>query len=776
MTTSSHPAPPAWAEGVATVAIRARSRAELEQLSRERGLGFDDRELGRLRTYFRRERREPTDVELAGLAQSWSEHCSYKSSRPFVRKAFSTLRPADRVLGTGDAGVLRFEGGFAYALRIESHNHPSAVEPYGGAATGIGGILRDVLAVGAKPIALTDPLFFGPLDLPEDRLPSGTKSPRYLASGIIAGIRDYGNRVGVPTVSGGIYFDPAYVVNPLVNVGCVGFLPRRRLRPNRARAVGDRLLLVGGLTGRDGIGGVAFASQELTDRSESESRGAVQLGNPIVKEPLIHACLESFDRGLVQGLKDLGGGGIASAAGELVHAGGFGSRIDLARVPLRETGLRPWEVWVSESQERMLLDVRPRDVAAVLEIFRRFDVPATDIGEVTGPPFESIEWNGAPAARLRVAFRVDPPVRHRPTRTRHRARRPAPDLGAEEVGRLVEDLVLAPDSVSREPVIRVYDHEVQGRTVVKPLHGRVASPSHGDAAIVQPRAESRRGLAITTATQPWACREDARRGATWVVEEAARNLYAVGARPDAFTNCLNFGNPEDPAVLGDLAAVTQGLADGARGLGFAVPSGNVSLYNGGLGHEIPPTPVLLATGIVETIDHATTADLKAPGDALYLLGASDPNLGGSLWARRRSTEGFALPPCDPSGLRGLGEGLLRALGSNAVVAAHDVSDGGLAVTLAEMAFGGNLGFEVDLAATGLTSPGLALAAEGASRLVVEVPEDRAAEFRRAIGRRPLARLGAVTESGGALSWGPRSLATLDLDALYARWRTGLGLP
>ena len=776
MTPSARPAPSSWAEGVASVPVRSLSLPGLDRLSRERGLGFDARELVRLRAYFRRERREPTDVELAGLAQSWSEHCSYKSSRPFLRKAFSSLHPQGRVLGTGDAGVMRFEDRFAYALRIESHNHPSAVEPYGGAATGIGGILRDVLAVGAKPIALSDPLFFGPLDLPLDRLPKGTKSPRYLAAGVIAGIRDYGNRVGVPTVSGGIYFDPAYVVNPLVNVGCIGFLPRARLRPNRARSVGDRLVLVGGLTGRDGIGGVAFASQELTDRSESESRGAVQLGNPIMKEPLIHACVEAFDRGLVQGLKDLGGGGIASASGELVHAGGFGSRIDLAAVPLREAGLRPWEVWISESQERMLLDVRPSDLEAVTEIFRRFDVPVTDIGEVTEPPFESLEWGGAPAARLRVAFRVDPPPLHRRTRVRKRPHRSVPEVDSDDVGGLVEELLLAPDSVSREPVIRVYDHEVQGRTVVKPLHGRVTSPSHGDAAILQPRAESRRGLAVTTAAQPWACREDPRRGATGVVEEAARNLYAVGARPDALTNCLNFGNPEDPEVMGDFAAVTQGLAEGARGLGFAVPSGNVSLYNGGLGQAIPPTPVLLATGIVENVDRAATADLKTTGNALYLVGPSWAELGGSLWARCRGLTGLRIPPCDPPALRRLGEGLLRALDRSTVVAAHDVSDGGLGVTLAEMAFGGNLGFEVDLASVGLSTPGLALIAEGGSRLVAEVPTGKEREFRRALGRTPLARIGVVADSGGALEWGPKSLVTLDLDSLYSRWRTGLGLP
>ncbi|HTW39816.1 MAG TPA: phosphoribosylformylglycinamidine synthase subunit PurL [Thermoplasmata archaeon] len=767
---------PDWAADATVVPLRRASRAELAQLSARRGLGFDAAELARIHAYFRNEGREPTDVELTGLAQSWSEHCSYKSSRPFLKKAFSGLRPTHRVLGTGDAGVMKFENGYAYALRIESHNHPSAVEPYGGAATGIGGILRDVLAVGAKPIALSDPLFFGPLDLPAERVPSGVKSPRYLATGVIAGIRDYGNRVGVPTVSGGIYFDPAYTVNPLVNVGCVGFLPRRRLLPNRAKAVGDRLVLVGGLTGRDGIGGVAFASTELTDRSESESRGAVQLGNPIMKEPLMHACLESFDRGLVRGLKDLGGGGIASAFGELVHAGGFGMRIDLARVPLREEGLRPWEVFVSESQERMVLDVRPADLPAVTEIFERFDVPITDLGEVTEPPFETIEWHGAPVAHLRVGFRVAPPSIDRPFRPRVRVARPAPAIPDDDLAGLFSSLVLAPDSASREPVVRVYDHEVQGRTVIRPLHGAVGHSSHGDAAVIQPRPESRRGLAIATAAQPWLCREDPRAGAIAVVEEGARNLYAVGAKPDAFTNCLNFGNPEDPAVLGDFSEVTQGLAAGARALGFAVPSGNVSLYNGGLNAAILPTPVLMCTGIVPDLDHAVTSDLKEAGDVLYLVGRSRPELGGSLWARARGLTDLAIPPPSPATLRTDGERLLTAMGAGIVRAAHDISDGGLAVTLAEMAFGGPLGVDVDLAAVGLATPGLVLAAEGGSRFVVELPAGSERRFLRTMGRSSVARIGEVAPTGASLAWGGRPLASIDLDDLYARWRVALGLP
>jgi phosphoribosylformylglycinamidine synthase subunit PurL len=767
-------APAAWADGVGTVALRELSPRGLKELSAARRWGFDAVELDRIQRYFRGVGRDPTDVELAGLAQSWSEHCSYKSSRPILRAHFGRLPKSARVLGTGDAGVLAYAPGEAYALRIESHNHPSAVEPYGGAGTGIGGILRDVLAVGAKPIALADPLFFGPPTLPDDQVPAGMKSPRYLLAGVVAGIRDYGNRVGVPTVSGGIYFDPAYTVNPLVNVGCVGILPRARLRPNRARARGDRLVLVGGLTGRDGIGGVAFASTELTEQSEEESRGAVQLGNPIMKEPLIHACLESFERGLVRGLKDLGGGGLATAAGELVHAGGFGLSIALDRVPLREPALKPWEIWISESQERMILDVAPKDVPEVLRIFRKHDVPATDVGEVTAGPFERLTFHGAPAADLTLAFRVEPaPARRRKGKPRAAPRLAPPRDPPESPQELLDELVLAPEVVSREPIIRMYDHEVQGRTVLKPLQGRVESPSHGDAAVLRPRPDRWTGLAMAIAANPWACRIDPRAGARAVVEEVARNLYAVGGRPDAFTNCLNFGNPEEPATLGAFDRVVQGLAEAARALGFAVPSGNVSFYNGGLGRAIPPTPVLMGVGVVPDVRRAVSSDLKTEGDPLYLLGPSAPELGASLYARRRAAPGGPLPRTDPAALRRAGERLLRAMAKGWVRAAHDVSDGGLAVALSEMAFGGGLGFSADLARTGLSSPSLAIVAEGGSRWVLEVERSAAGRFESAMRGVPLARLGEVRSGPGQFQFGPRDVAMLDRLAVYPRWRAGV---
>jgi phosphoribosylformylglycinamidine synthase II len=762
-----------WAEDVETFPLLKGPLATAVRAGERRGLAFSPDEWKRLRAYFRTEKRDPTDVELAGIAQSWSEHCSYKSSKVWLKRAFRGLNPSRRVLGTGDAGVLAFDDTHAYAIRAESHNHPSAIEPYGGAATGIGGILRDVLAVGAQPIALADPLFFGPIDGSATHLPKGVRPARWLMNGVIAGIRDYGNRVGVPTVTGSVGFDPAYSVNPLVNVACLGFLPRSRLQPNRASRAGDQLVLVGGLTGRDGIGGVSFASQKITSRSEDESRGAVQLGNPIMKEPLIHACLEAYDRSLVRGVKDLGGGGLAAAAGELAYAGGFGLTIDLENVPVREPNLKPWELWISESQERMVLDVRPDDVEALSAIFHRYDVPVSVVGTVTAEPLELVRWHGRPASRLRLGFRVDPPLLTRPRRARRVRRGSAPRVPDDSLPALVEELLLAPDSVSRESIVRVYDHTVMARTVVLPLQGRVQSPSHGDASVLRPRPDSWKGIAATVAAQPWACREDAQRGAEWTVEEAARNLYAVGARPDALTDCLNFGNPEDPLVMGDFVRSLEGLARAAKALGLAVPSGNVSFYNEGLGVAIPPTPVLFATGLVSDLRKAVTSDFKAVGNHLYLLGRSAPALGGSLFARRRKWSGLALPPTDPALLRRMGERLLGAIEHGWVRAVHDVSDGGLAVTLPEMAFGGGVGFRVGLEATGLKGPGLALVAEGGSRWVVEVAEESGAVFEKAMRGVPLAHLGEVVNRDGAFEWRGETLANVDLLRLYDRWRAGL---
>ncbi|MCL4324231.1 MAG: phosphoribosylformylglycinamidine synthase subunit PurL [Candidatus Thermoplasmatota archaeon] len=743
---------------------------ELTRLLSEFRLGFSPPEIERLREYFSKEGRDPTLVELAGIAQSWSEHCSYKSSKIWIKKYLALLTDNARSLAMGDAGVMPIDEEWAYALRIESHNHPSAIEPYGGAATGIGGILRDVLAMGAKPVALADPLFFGPMDLPRKDLPDGVKHPRYLFQHVVSGIADYGNRVGVPTVSGSLTFDRSYIGNPLVNVGCVGLLRRKDLVKNRVGALGEKLVLAGGLTGRDGIGGVSFASKELSGKSEKESRPAVQLGNPIMKEPLIHAVLAAVEAGLVSGMKDLGGGGLATSSGELVSAGGFGSILHLDRVPVREKGLEPWEIWVSESQERMLLSVKPENVPAVETLFHLHEVPVSVIGEVAEAPWERLYWKGKLIARLQVPFRVDPILLERPVRKHGRSHGtplPAPTNSWEDI---LSRLLLSYDGCSREPVVRLYDHEVQGRTEVAPVSGDVRTPTHSDATILRIDPRGPKGLALAVASLPFVGAIDPEVGGSEAVVEAVRNLYATGARPDALTDCLNFGNPEDPAVMGDFESTLRGLATAARGFGMAVPSGNVSFYNLGFGSGIPPTPVVLAVGIHPDVDRVVTTSLHSPGNLLYLLGETDPSLGGSLYQRIFGGHETSLSPSDVPTVRAMGTAIGELARQGWVRSCHDLSEGGLGVALPEMAFGRGLGFDVTVPEGKGLPAWRALVAEGTSRWILEVEPRHSSQVESALSRFAFRQIGKVTPSEGIYRAEGKIQARLDLAALYPQWR------
>jgi phosphoribosylformylglycinamidine synthase len=746
------------------------SPRELKQLSDDLHLGFSIEEIQHIKDHFAREGRNPTRVEVAGMAQSWSEHCSYKSSKVFLKKYFKDLPPNKRALAMGDAGVMPLDEEYAYALRIESHNHPSAIEPYGGAATGIGGILRDVLAMGAKPVALADPLFFGPLDYPPEKLPAGLKHPRYLFKYVVAGIADYGNRVGVPTVSGSIMFDKAYLVNPIVNVGCVGLIRRKNLVPNHANHVGEKLVLTGGLTGRDGIGGVSFASKEITKKSETESRPAVQLGNPIMKEPLIHACLEAVEEGLISGIKDFGGGGLASCSGELAHAGGFGSEIHLDKVPLREIGLEPWEVWISESQERMLLCVPEKNISEVERIFKMHDVPIVVIGEITDTNRERLYWKNDLVADLELSFRIEPPFPSRSTRPRVREVGNVAEPPSTPLEELLMEMLLSPHGASREPVLRLYDHEVQARTVGKPLVGDPKTPSHGDAAVIRATPEGYLGLAIAVGTAPFVSQLDAERGGEMAVEEAARNIYAVGARPDSLTDCLNFGNPEDPNVLSDFDATVRGMAKACKDLDMAVPSGNVSFYNLGMGEEVPPTPVVLGVGVHPDIRHLITADLKTPGNQLYLLGDTCPALGGSLYLRMNGGKESKVPPYEEIALREMGRTILRLGERELIQSCHDVSEGGLGIALIEMAFGGANGFDIEVPKARGLENWRASVAEGGARWVLEVKPEHCDEVEEALDKHLWSTLGNVTVEKGVMRSDGAIIASLDLARLYGHWR------
>ncbi len=727
------------------VVLRDASDEELARISDEMGLALSVEEMHTVQAYFRREGRDPTDVEMQALGQAWSEHCCYKSSKVILKEfIFPVQQPY--VLDRGDAGVVEFDADHAYALRIESHNHPSAIEPYGGANTGIGGILRDVLAMGAQPVALADPLHFGPLDFPVEKLPPGIKHPKYLFGGVVAGIRDYGNRVGIPTVAGCIDFDEGYVGNIVVNVACVGFGKKSQIVRNRVKSLDDVFILCGGKTGRDGIHGVTFASIDLTEKAVHEwEGGAVQLGDPILKEPLIHACVEAAQRGLLDGLKDLGGGGLSCVVGELALAGGFGAEVDLEKVPLKEQALAPWEIWVSESQERMMLAVAPQNVAAVLQIFELYDVPATVIGHVIPQKHTVVKYGGQVVLDMDIEFYTGGPEYRRPYAPPEDLPRQDAGLPAEprDFSAVLLKLLASPNIASKEYVIRQYDHEVRAATVLKPLQGVIGKAAHGDAAVIRPLPESWRALAIAVSSTPNYTILDPFRGGATAVDEVCRNLVAVGARPHSLTNCLNFGNPEKPDRLWYFREAVRGLGDTARALGVPIPSGNVSLYNESALGPSPPTPVILGVGIVEDLRRCVTSDLKQEGDSLFLVGLTANEFGGSEYFRLRKRAGGVVPATDPLGLRAAMDHLLAAMEARTVAACHDLSHGGLAVAASEMALGGDLGAELDTEAMDPARWDVQLFSESNGRWLVEVARGREDRFEHLMEGLPVTFIGTV---------------------------------
>lgn len=677
--------------------LEAASEQELVELSKELGVALSLDEMQMVRDHFKKKGRLPTDVEIQSIGQAWSEHCCYKSSKVFLKEFITGIDTPD-VLIRGDAGVMRFDESHAYALRIESHNHPSAVEPYGGAATGIGGIIRDVLCMGCQPIALIDPLFFGPLTVPQEEVPAGIKHPKYLFSGVVAGIRDYGNRVGLPTVSGGIWFDKGYIGNCLVNVGCVGIADIDDLKKNAVGGPGEHLVLVGGRTGRDGIHGVTFASAVLTEKSDEESRGAVQLGDPIMKEPLIHAVLEANKARLISGMKDLGGGGLSCVVGEIALSGDCGAVVDLDKVPLKEAGLAPWEIWVSESQERMMLSVKDKHLDEVLEIFSLYDVPATPIGKTVPEKVVTLHFEQVKVFEMDLEFLTAGPVYCRPVKIIVPAEEFPEEYPEEPEG--YEDIILnllsSLDNCNKDWVIRQYDHEVRGRTVVKPLQGIPGHSTHGDAAVLKPLEDSMKGLAITVSSNPWAVAMDPHKGGMMIIDEICRNLVSVGARPHSLTDCLNFGNPEKPNVLGSFREAVRGMGEVAALLSMPIPSGNVSFYNESHHGTVLPTPVALGCGLVDDISNCVTADLKKEGSALYLVGVTQDAMAGSQYFQEMNASSSKVPTVDIPALKASIDFILNLISEKKILSCHDVSDGGLAVAVCEMAIGGALGVNLDI--------------------------------------------------------------------------------
>jgi len=629
--------------------------------------------------------RAPNLLELGIFSVMWSEHCSYKSSKIWL-KTLPTSGP-QVIYGPGEnAGAIDIGGGLAAIFKMESHNHPSYIEPYQGAATGVGGILRDVFTMGARPVANLNALRFGE--------PSHPKT-RHLLAGVVAGIGGYGNCVGVPTVGGEVNFDPGYNGNILVNAMTVGLAPRDRIFTSRATGVGNPVVYVGSKTGRDGIHGATMASAEFGEGAE-EKRPTVQVGDPFTEKLLIEACLELMETDAIVAIQDMGAAGLTSSSFEMASKGGLGVELDLDCVPCREDGMTPYEMMLSESQERMLMVLQPDKETLARRVFDKWDLDFAVIGRLTDTGRMVLRLHGETVGDLPI----DPLAQAAPEYDRPWEPTPAPaPLDAatlpplEDSGAALLRLLATPDLCSRRWIWEQYDHMVMADTVGRP---------GGDAGVVRVHA-SHRGLALTIDCTPRYCQANPIQGGRQAVAEAWRNLTAVGARPLAVTDNLNFGNPERPRVMGQFVGCVQGIGEACRALDFPVISGNVSLYNETNGQAIPPTPAIGAVGLIDDLGQRVDPALKEAGETLLLIGATRGHLGASLYLRdllgRR--EGDA-PPVDLAAEKRNGDFVRGLIRDGQFTAVHDLSDGGLAVALAEMALAGGLGAELDAAPDGMS--------------------------------------------------------------------------
>ena len=749
---------------------------ELIGISEKMGIALALPEMKRIKDYFKDKNRKPTDVEIEALGQAWSEHCCYKSSKVPLKKYVFGIGER-KIITREDAGIIEFDKNHYYCAALESHNHPSAVEPYGGAATGVGGIVRDVTCMGAQPIAYIDPLFFGPPDYPLEELPKGVKHPRYLFRGVVDGIRDYGNRIGIPTLSGQVYFHKGYTGNCLVNVGCIGIMRKEELIHSRAKAPGNIYIYVGGKTGRDGIHGVTFASAELTDESEESSRSAVQVGDPITKEPLIHVTLECNRKKLLEGLKDFGGGGLSCVCGELAYDAGFGAEIHLDKVPLKEEGLSPWEIWVSESQERMMFLVAPENVDKVLHICKQWDVTAVVIGKVINEKITRVFFNNKKILELDMDFFTGGPVYdscQRPFSIIKKNELKEKKFEIPNLNDILKKLLASFNIASKEWVIRQYDHEVRGNTVIKPLQGKLGMQTHGDATVLKPLEDSFRGLAVTANVNPQFMERDAYWGACSAIDETCRNLISVGAKPDALLDCLNFGNPEKPEKMGEFYEACRGLGDTAKELNLPFMSGNVSFYNESVKTGVPPTPEIMGIGIVPDIRKCVTSELKSVENPIYIIGKDTENeMGGSEYFKLMRIDGKAVPKIDIEILKKCMNGILSAIDRGYIASCHDISEGGIGVCLSEMAIGGDLGVLVDLKNIGKNlRSDIKLFSESNDRWIIEVKKEKETDFLKLLNKEknPYRKLGWVKGKRLIINDGKNKIIDLKVEELRYIWK------
>ncbi len=677
---------------------------ELTGIASAFGLSLKEAEV--VKGYFVGLGRNPTDVELHAISQLWSEHCRHKTFRGIVMDEdgkgivddilSSYIARATEKIGApwvvsfleDDAGVVRFVDGYGVAVKVETHNHPSAIDPFGGAATGIGGVIRDVLAVWADPIALVDVLCFGPPDIHQEI--GEFLHPRRIARGVVDGIGYYGNNVGIPTVAGAVCFDEGYVGNVVVYAGCLGLLPLDRYARNPRS--GDALVLIGNRTGRDGMGGASFASSSLSGKVE-ELRPAVQIPDPIEEEKLLRFVSKVRDEGLASAITDLGGGGLAVAAAEIAGRASSGCFLDLDAVHVREE-MKPWEILVSESQERMLLAAPSGNLDRVMDLAEEEELEASRIGSLTGTGIFEASHEEATVMGISVEFLLHPP---KSVKVARRRRVREFDLGMPEPtsveGALLE-LLSSPNVSSRESLIRTYDFEVRGNTAVKPLEEPFGGPN--DAAVIKPLDERREGIVISVGLKPRYSRISPYWMAASSIEESLRNNVAVGGRRMAILDNFVWGSPEDPDNMWSLVEAARACHDLAMAFGTPFISGKDSLYNESPLGPVLPTLLITAVGLIPDVEKSVTVSLKNKGDSIYVLGTTRKELGGSEYYALRGAGWGHVPKVKPDESKAVMDCLTAAIDDGIVMAAHDVSDGGLGVALAEMVLSSGLGMEVSL--------------------------------------------------------------------------------
>jgi len=781
--------------------IRELDDDELVALSKEKDLFLNLVEMQTIQKHYQQLGREPTDVELESIAQTWSEHCVHKTLKSSVELSidgeqvlfddllketvFKATKQLDKdwciSVFADNAGVVEFDEDSAVCFKVETHNHPSALDPYGGSATGIGGVIRDPMGtgLGARPIANTDIFCFGEPNKKIEEIPKGVLHPRRIMKGVVAGVRDYGNRMGIPTVNGAIYFDDRYMANPLVYCGNIGLMDKKKCFKNPQS--GNLIIMVGGRIGRDGIHGATFSSGQMTHEHETVFSHAVQIGNPITEKKMLDVLVQANEAGLYEAITDCGAGGLSSAAGEMGED--LGVEIDLEKAPLKYAGLNYTEIWISEAQERMVIAVKPENLEAITKLFDDENVESTVVGKFTSDKKLKLRYNGKQVGELDMDF-----LHHGVPKYSRKAVWAAPKLAEPSVpekDNYNDELIQILSSynvASKEWVIRQYDHEVQGGSVVKPLTG-VDNDGPADAAVVQPKLSSERGLAISCGMNPLYGDIDPYWMALAGIEEAIRNLVCVGGRPDRIALLDNFcwGDCTRPETLGPLVRAAQACYDGAMAFEAPFISGKDSLNNefeceDGTQISIPSTLLISAMSVVDDINKCVTMDLKKASNLLFIVGETKNELGGSHYYKIGGYIGANVPKLDLGKAPRIAQRISEAIAKGLVVSCHDCSEGGLAVALAEMAFAGGLGIDADLQGLPKSKDccraDSQLFSESNSRYVVEVEPENYDAFARLMLNLPFGQIGKVTDNNMLVVKAEDGTAVIesDIDSLKQAWQ------